>query len=129
MKRTVIMPEHAGIFECEQHGETMIICPNRDLTEVVCQKLRASDSDIVGSYKDSQAKHVIVDFHKTTAFGSTALELFVRLWKSIRARGGRLAFCNLSEQQREILQLTRLDQLWDIFNSRHEANLAVGNPG
>jgi anti-sigma B factor antagonist len=126
MNGTVIMPEHGQFFECELDGDILIICPSRDLTEVICQQLRASDADLVSAYDGSQAKHVVVDCHHTTAFSSSALELFVRLWKSIRTRSGHMAFCNLSDQEKEILQLTRLNLLWNIAGSQDEARRSVG---
>jgi anti-anti-sigma factor len=121
MNGTVFMPAHGNVLDCELDGEVLAICPSRDLTEAICQQLRASDTDIVSIYNGSPATHVIVDCHRTTAFGSSALELFVRLWKAIRTRSGRMAFCNLSDQEKEILHLTRLDLLWNIAGSRDEA--------
>ena len=36
-----------------------------------------------------------------------------------------MAFCNVSNHEKEILQITRLDHLWPICSSRSEALAAV----
>ena len=72
--------------------------------------------------------YFIMDFHKTDYYGSTALGFFVKLWKRVRERNGRMIFCNVSEQEREILTVMRLDKLWAIRASRDEARQALLEP-
>jgi hypothetical protein len=50
---------------------------------------------------------------------------FARLWRRVCERGGRMAFCNVSDHEREIMRVTRLDGLWPICPSRQEAIKAV----
>jgi anti-anti-sigma factor len=78
------------------------------------------------SLNQLSVKQVVLDFHETDYFGSTAVGFFLRLWKQLRGRGGRLAFCNVSEHERDILQVTGFDRLWPICASREEALQAVG---
>jgi anti-anti-sigma regulatory factor len=66
-----------------------------------------------------------LDFCKTDFYGSTALAFFVKLWKWSRKRDGRLVFCNLSEHEKEILEVAHLDQLWPICQTKSEALQAV----
>jgi anti-anti-sigma factor len=70
-------------------------------------------------------KNVVLDFHKTDYYGSTALGFFLKLWKRVRNRNGRMAFCNVSDHENEILRITKLDHLWLICSSRVEALEAV----
>ena len=67
----------------------------------------------------------MLDFHKTDYYGSTALGFFLKLWTRARKRNGRMAFCNVSAHEKEILQATRLDHVWPICSSRREALEAV----
>jgi anti-anti-sigma factor len=57
---------------------------------------------------------VVLDFSRTDFYGSTALASFVRLWKRASGHGGRMAFCCVSQHEREILAVTRLDSLWPV---------------
>jgi anti-anti-sigma factor len=68
---------------------------------------------------------VVLDFRKTDYYGSTALGFFVKLWKRVRDRDGRMAFCGVSDHEREILRVTHLDGMWPICSSREEAVQAV----
>jgi hypothetical protein len=43
----------------------------------------------------------------------------------VLGRGGRIAFCNVSPHEREILAVTGLNGLWPVYPSRAEAVAAV----
>jgi len=110
-----------GIFEIEQQDDTIIVVPTSDLRELDFQRIVAGGENIFDLLKGSDTKNVVLDFHKTDYYGSAALGWFVKLWKRVRGRDGRMAFCNLSEHEKEILQFTKLDHLWPICSSRQEA--------
>jgi len=114
-----------GLFDVERDGDVLILIPTADLRESAYEALEAGASVIFDALSDRQVKGAVLDFHRTDYYGSTALGLFLRVWKRIRARGGRMAFCNVSEHEKEILTVTRLDTLWPICGSRAEALAAV----
>ena len=114
-----------GAFEVEREGETVIVTPRMDLRELDYQEIEAGARDILRLLEDNAIKNVVLDFHKTDYYGSTALGFFVKLWKRIRDRDGRMAFAGLSEHEREILTVTHLDGLWPVCSSREEALKAV----
>jgi anti-anti-sigma factor len=115
----------AAMFEIEREGETIIATPVVNLTELEDMELNARG--VVDVLSDLSIKNLVLDFQKTDYFGSTALALFVKLWKMATDRNGCMAFCNLSKHQHEILNVTKLDKLWPICDSRAEAMKAVGN--
>ena len=43
------------------------------------------------------------------------------IWKRVSTCQGKMAVCNVSEVEREVLQISKFDMLWPIFNSREEA--------
>jgi hypothetical protein len=43
----------------------------------------------------------------------------------LQGRGGRLAFCNVSAHEAEIMAATGLTRFWPIHSSRQEAIAAV----
>jgi len=63
--------------------------------------------------------------HKADYYGSTALGFFLKLRQRVRRWNGRMALCNVSDHEKEILQITKLDHLWPISSSRIEALEAV----
>ena len=114
-----------GIFEIEQEDNTIIVVPAMDLRELEYQRIEEGAGIILHLLNGTGGKNVVLDFHKTDYYGSTALGLFLKLWKRVRIRNGRMAFCNVSDHEKEILQITNLDHLWLICSSRSEALEAV----
>jgi anti-anti-sigma factor len=114
-----------GRFEVEREGQTLIITPREDLRELDFRAIEAGASDILRLLGSGTIKNVVLDFHKTDYYGSTALGFFVKLWKRIRECDGRMAFCGVSDHEREILRVTKLDALWPICPSREEALMTV----
>lgn len=112
-------------FEVEREGQTLIVTARTDLRELDYAQIEAGARDILHLLGNGTIKNVILDFHKTDYYGTTALGFFVKLWKRVRDRGGRMAFCGVSSHEREILQVTNLDGLWPICSSREEALKAV----
>jgi anti-anti-sigma factor len=113
----------AGIFEIERQGETVIFTPTTNLSEL--EYVESNARGVIDVLCDLSIKNLVIDFQKTDYFGSSALELFVKLWKMVTQRDGRMAVCNLSENQHEILRTTKLGSLWPICVSRGDAMKAV----
>jgi anti-anti-sigma factor len=121
----VVRATVTGQFEVEREDQTLIITPRADLRELDFRAIEAGASDILRLLGNGTIKNVVLDFHKTGYYGSTALGFFVKLWKRVRECDGRMAFCAVSELEREILKVTKLDGLWPICPSRTEALKAV----
>ena len=110
-----------GIFKIEQQNDTIIVIPVVDLRELDYQRIEAEAKAILELLSGIGIKNVVLDFHKTDYYGSTALGFFLKLWKRVRRLNGRMAFCNISDHEKEILRITKLDHLWPICSSRAEA--------
>ncbi|HEY8506416.1 MAG TPA: STAS domain-containing protein [Gemmataceae bacterium] len=116
------------MFESERDGDVLLVTPTGDLHELDYPDVAAAAKDVLGLLKGGDVRHVILDFRETDYFGSTALGFFVQLWNRVRRRQGNMAFCNLSDAEKEILKVTKLDDLWPICPSREEALKAVRAP-
>jgi anti-anti-sigma factor len=121
----VMMTTPTGAFEVEREGQTLIVTARKDLRELNYQEVEVGACEILDLLRNGTIQNVVLDFHRTDYYGSTALGFFVKLWKRVRERGGRMAFCGVSEHEREILKITHLDGLWPICPSREEALKAV----
>ncbi len=114
-----------GIFQIKRQGDTLIVVPVVDLSELDYQRINAGARAILAALDGTNIKNVVLDLSRTDYYGSTALGFFLNLWKKVRSWKGRMAFCNVSEYEREILRVTELDNLWPICSSRSEALAAV----
>jgi len=116
------MPTHE-LFMTERDGATLILTPLLNLSEL--EYAQSMTEKVIDLLADQTIKNLIIDFHKTDYFGSTALGFFIRLWKRIQERKGCMVLCSLSAHELEILQITKLDECWRIHKSRAEALKAI----
>jgi anti-anti-sigma factor len=112
----------AELIEVERQGDTLILTPRADLGELSCAEIEAEQARLLQLLAaDPSIRNVLVDFARTDYFGSTALAMLVRLVEEAGKRGGRLAFCNLSAHERDVLAATRLTEIGTGYPSRREA--------
>ena len=67
------------------------------------------------------ARKVVVDFTNTGYIDSSGLGVLVSLSKKIREQGGELRLASLNEDLRTLFELTKLDTLFEIADTREEA--------
>ena len=115
-----------SLFDVGREGETLIISPTANLRELNFREIEEGMEKLFELLRSTPVRNVVLNFGKTDYFGSTALTLFIRLWKTVRARDGRMALCNVSDYEREILAVAKFDSLWPIYPSVEEALAAVG---
>lgn len=117
------------LFAAERFDDVLCVVPRRDVTGVDQDVVQADVADLVAMLADAAPRHVVFDFCEVAYFGSAMLETMLALWRHVRSRGGRLAVCNLSEAERELLSTVKFDTLWPIGETREEAITAVrGKP-
>ncbi len=63
----------------------------------------------------------VVDFSNAGYIDSSGLGVLVSLSKKIRERGGEMRLARLNEDLRTLFELTKLDTLFKIADSREEA--------
>ena len=112
-------------FEITHDGDVVIVLPVSDLRELDFGTTEKAASKVFELLKAKQVKHVVIDLSKTDYYGSTALGFFVKVRKRVADQGGQMAMCNISKHELEVLQITKLDRLWPICDSREAAIAAV----
>lgn len=65
--------------------------------------------------------NLLLDFDKVEFLSSAALNKLIILDKKVKAKSGQLKFCNLMPEIREVFVITRLNQLFDIVETREKA--------
>jgi anti-anti-sigma factor len=115
------MSTEKHLFEFQDNAETLILSPTSDLSELELSYFDEEFRAVIRRLEDSGFRNVVLDFEGTDYYGSTALGFFLKLWKRIRSVDGKMAFCNVSPHEQEVLRLTRLDTLWPICGTRDDA--------
>ena len=110
------------LFDVQQSGSTVVITLLRNPTELGSTELLDCDpGGAIRLLESQQAKNVIINCQNIDRCCSSALGLFVKLWKRTQANGGRFVFCNLCGHLRQVVEILRLDSMWPVFDSLAEA--------
>ncbi|MEX2186772.1 MAG: STAS domain-containing protein [Pirellulales bacterium] len=112
-------------FTAERAGDVLCVVPLCDVTGVNQDAVQAGVAELLAMLAGVEPRHVVFDFREVEYFGSAMLETMLTLWRHVRSRGGRLAVCNLSEAEREVLATVKFNTLWPIGETREEALQAV----
>ena len=70
---------------------------------------------------ESGERKFLIDFSNTGYIDSSGLGVLVSLSKKIREQDGELRLANLNDDLRTLFELTKLDTLFQISDSRSEA--------
>ena len=65
---------------------------------------------------------VVLDLSRTKFFGSAFIELLFRVWNRLNDRAaGRFAISGLTDYCQEVVDVTHLDRLWDVYDTGQAA--------
>ncbi|MGH7476522.1 MAG: STAS domain-containing protein [Longimicrobiales bacterium] len=104
-------------FDVSKQGEVTVIDVEGQLIVGNRQELKKK----VLEELEGGARRFLIDFENTGYIDSSGLGVLVSLSKKIREQGGDLRLANLNEDLRTLFELTKLDTLFHIANSRQEA--------
>lgn len=97
-----------GVTVVDVDGQ-LIVGNRQELKQKVLEELEGGD------------RKFVVDFANTGYIDSSGLGVLVSLSKKIREQGGELRLASLNEDLRTLFELTKLDTLFRIADSREEA--------
>lgn len=112
-------------FTVETAEDVLVVAPLGDVADADNEAVQANVTELLAMLAAPGLRHVVFDFRSVPYFGSAMLETMLTLWRDVRSRGGRLAVCNLSEAERELIATVKFDTLWPIGATREDALAAV----
>jgi anti-sigma B factor antagonist len=104
-------------FNVNREGEVTVVDVDGQLIVGNRQELKQKVLDEL----ENGARKFLVDFTNTGYIDSSGLGVLVSLSKKIREKGGELRLSTLNEDLRTLFELTKLDTLFRIADSRDEA--------
>lgn len=90
--------------------------PSQHITEVNAQEIR----DWVKESLSSGAKHLLIDFKDVQFINSSGLGALAIALKDAREAGCDLALCQLNPQARMTLEISGMDQAFDIYSNQDD---------
>ncbi len=104
-------------FEITRENDVTIV----ELTgQLIVGNRQELKNDILRLLEEGSRKFLI-DFSDTAYIDSSGLGVLVSLSKKIREQGGEMRLSNLNEDLRTLFELTKLDTLFFIADSRDQA--------
>lgn len=114
------MDSNSHIFDFAVDGRTAIVTPRSCLTEFDFAQIELDGKQVVSWFEKQSAIHLLLDLKSSDYFGSSAVGLFMRLWKCARTKKGKMAVVNCSPHAMELLRLIQAEKLWHIATTREE---------
>lgn len=93
-----------------------IIQPQGILDSIHANNLRREILDAI----DSGVKIILVNLQDITFMNSSGMGALVATLKAVKAAGGQLALCSLSDQVRIIFELSRMDRIFQVYSDCQE---------
>lgn len=112
-------------FSIEHNGKTLVVKPLECLGSLAEPHVKLELDDLIEQLRHPELKSVVIDLECLPYFGTNMLETMHIIWRPVRAKGGRMVLCNVSDVGREILRVARFDTLWPIVESPDEAAQAA----
>jgi anti-sigma B factor antagonist len=122
------MAHKSSLIMASQMGDVGVVnfLTSQVLDELNVQQLGQELSELVE--KEYMTK-MVINFGKIKFLSSAVLGKLISLNKKITAQKGRLAFCEINADIRQVFKITRLDKLIPIYDTEEEAIKAVLKPG
>ncbi|MFH0732616.1 MAG: STAS domain-containing protein [Candidatus Omnitrophota bacterium] len=70
---------------------------------------------------DGGAKNIVLDLSSTPFISSVSIASLVYMLKRAKDAGGNLVLCGMKDRVKEVLVMTNLDKVFDIFEDKKAA--------
>jgi len=120
------MVQHLKLFSIEDIDQTIIVCPHGEGSAFRYQDLHMEANTVRGYLMKPGKRNLIVDMHNLEYCGSEFIGALVSMLRETRNRGGTGVFCRAQPQMMQVLQNMSLFKLWPHFDSREDAQAAIG---
>jgi len=91
------------------------------VVNLVGPKLTPEANEPLYGLVENEGQRLLLDLSNVRFLSSNALGILVSLKKKIDAAGGRLRLCCLEPDLLELLRVTMLDRIFEVFDSRQDA--------
>lgn len=91
------------------------------IDEVHLEEGRSALTSAADQALATEEKKLLLDLSAVEFFGSSFIEVLFRTFRTMRDGDGRFAVCGCNVHCQEVLEITRLDSVWNVFPNRQAA--------
>jgi len=106
-------------FEIAQEGTTVTVSPRESV--VTSQQMRDLIDDVTPRLEQGGASSIIFDMSHVEYLDSACIARFISLLQQVKQANGKIALAHCQSNVAFLLQMSRLDKLFDIVDSMDEA--------
>ena len=116
----------SDLQQLTQDGVTVIVLGTAydNLDETA---LEAASARLLEIAQSAEPPLVVVDMGRTQFFGSAFLGTLFRVWRRLSARDGKFAVCGVTGVCAEVLEVTQVNRLWTLYDTRDAAVEALAS--
>lgn len=104
-----------------ENGVT-ILALGEEFENIDEQTLETFRDAIDSAAENADPPRLLIDLSHTKFFGSSFIAVLFRIWKRLRDKPGcRFAICGMSKYCHQVLVVTHVDTLWQIYPDRSSA--------
>ena len=93
-----------------------VVEPKGNLDSISANNLRQEILDLV----DRGVKTILINLDSVVFMNSSGMGALVATLKAVKAKGGELALCSLTDQVKIIFELSRMERIFKIYSDRQE---------
>lgn len=101
-----------------QSGDATVVVVNGNIDLYNSPEVRRT---LLGALQAQGAKHVLVNLQEVKYIDSSGIASLVEGLKASRTAGVRLSLVGLSPAAREVLEMSRLAKLFEVYESEEQA--------
>jgi len=113
------MTLYRRIETSQENGITVVTFIERKILEAA--HILELGEELLQLAEKDENKQLLLDFSSVEFLSSAALNKLIILDKKVKSKSGQLKLCNMMPEIREVFVITRLNQLFDIVDTREKA--------
>ncbi len=113
-------------YEFEQAAEYSVLALKPAMNNSEWSDIEQAGDAVLGELESAGTPHLIVDLSELNYIGSAMVALLVRFWKIVKAKNARMVVVIRDPMVLEVLQIAKLDQVWEIAEYREDALYELG---
>lgn len=105
----------------QREGVTIVQFGQND-AEITVTNLPEIRRVLLDAANSAVPPNLVLDFSSVKYFSSLFIEVLFRVWHNINTQeGSRFALCSLSTDCQTVIEVSKLDQIWEIYPSLEKA--------
>lgn len=116
-----MMTQANTVFAMEVVGDTMVVTPQGDASGFRYNEIHNDTNSVIVQIDRQNAQNLVINFSKLQIAGSIMISSIIKMARKIGNKQGQAAFCNASEDMKEVMESMNLTRLWPYFESQDDA--------